>query len=199
MGELASNSQDSDLGATGFELGRLNDCECVRNRLYGIKYTENIKQIRHTTSEPLPCGPATYFKTPHRKNTGFPALFPSFSLLPFFPSVNCRFPFLSFTFVFSSLSSCSLLPFCCLHCISFLIRFFPPLFRSERSLLLLSTVHPLVSFFFLFNSLLPFVCFLGSFRVSCCISFFVLYFLHVSSLLPLWNPLMSWFPFLLYF
>ena len=67
-----------------------------------------------------------------------------------------------------------------MHCISFLIRFFPPLFRSERSLLLLSTVHPLVSFFFLFNSLLPFVCFLGSFRVSCCISFFVLYFLHVS-------------------
>ena len=37
LGELASNSQDSDLGATRFELGRVNDCECVRNKLYGIK------------------------------------------------------------------------------------------------------------------------------------------------------------------
>ena len=32
-----SVSQDSDLGATRFELGRVNDCECVRNKLYGIK------------------------------------------------------------------------------------------------------------------------------------------------------------------
>ena len=29
--------------------------------VYGIKYTESIKQIRHTTSEPLPCGPATTY------------------------------------------------------------------------------------------------------------------------------------------
>ena len=49
------------MGAARFELGRVNDCECVRNTLYGIKYTENIKQIRHTTSEPLPCGPATTY------------------------------------------------------------------------------------------------------------------------------------------
>ena len=34
---------------------------CLRNRLYGIKYKENIKRIRHTTSEPLPCGPATTY------------------------------------------------------------------------------------------------------------------------------------------
>ena len=58
LGELASNSQDSELGATQFELGRVNDGECVRNKLYGIKHT---KQIRHTTSEPLPCGPATTY------------------------------------------------------------------------------------------------------------------------------------------
>ena len=61
VSEFASNSQDSDLGRTRFELGRVSGCECVRNRLYGIKYTENIKQIRHTTSEPLPCGPATTY------------------------------------------------------------------------------------------------------------------------------------------
>ena len=29
--------------------------------VYGIKYTESIKQIRHTTSEPLLCGPATTY------------------------------------------------------------------------------------------------------------------------------------------
>ena len=29
--------------------------------ILGIKYTESIKQIRHTASEPLPCGPATTY------------------------------------------------------------------------------------------------------------------------------------------
>ena len=40
---------------------------------YGIKYTESIKQIRHTTSEPLPCGPGHHiFKKPHRIPGPFP-------------------------------------------------------------------------------------------------------------------------------
>ena len=87
LGELASNSQDSDLGATRFELGRVNDGECVRNRLYGIKYTENIKQIRHTTSEPLPCGPATtYLKKTHRASPK-----PSTPLNPRFKSIWCLY------------------------------------------------------------------------------------------------------------
>ena len=74
-GWVAPKSESCELNANSLKSakrgGKVNDCECVQNRLYGIKYTENIKQMRHTTSEPLPCGPATTYL----KN--LTALFPS--------------------------------------------------------------------------------------------------------------------------
>ena len=64
-GWVAPKSESCELNANSLKSakrgGKVNDCECVQNRLYGIKYTENIKQMRHTTSEPLPCGPATTY------------------------------------------------------------------------------------------------------------------------------------------
>ena len=199
MGELASNSQDSDLGATGFELGRLNDCECVRNRLYGIKYTENIKQIRHTTSEPLPCGPATYLKHLTVRTRAFLLYFLVF---PFFHS---SLPLIAGSLSYLSRLSfllCLLVPcFPSVVCIAFhfsFVSFLPSSVRNVPCCFFPPSIPWFLSSFCLTLYFLLFVSwalsvFLVVFLSSCFISCTFL------SLLPLWNPLMSWFPFLLYF